>query len=63
MEQECIFLVTVHEEGTELWIFIVIKVLVLRNIQHLHVNCHERFPPVGRHSGVTIKQLLRISVL
>ena len=55
VEQKCIFLVSVHKVGTELWVILVVKVLIMGNIKHLHISRHERFAPVGRHPDEALK--------
>lgn len=48
MEQEHIFLVTVHEVGAVFGVLVVVKMLVPWNIHNLHLGTHEMIPVVVR---------------
>ena len=63
MKQEDILLVAVHEVGTRLRVFIVIKMLVTWNINDLHLWAHERiFVVVRRQANETVEPFFLASI-
>ena len=63
MEQENIFLVSVHEVGTVLLVLVIVKMLVTWNIHDLHVWAHKWVVAIVRRQAnetVELFQLARI---